>query len=73
MLRGDFYRDFDTAIYKNFRFAEQARVEIRFEGFNVFNQHSFGFPNSTVNSPSFGVINSSSPGRILQAGAKVYF
>ena len=73
ILRGDFYKNFDTAVYKNFRLGDQKRLEMRFEGFNVFNQHSFGFPNATVNSPAYGTVTTASPGRILQAAAKIYF
>lgn len=73
MLRGDFYKDFDTALYKSFYLTEEERLEVRVESFNVFNQHSFGFPNATVNSPGFGAVTTASPGRILQGGAKIYF
>jgi hypothetical protein len=73
ILRGDYYGDFDTALYKNFRLTEQSRLEMRFEGFNIFNQHSFGFPNATVNSPGYGIVTTASPGRILQGAAKIYF
>jgi hypothetical protein len=72
-LRGDHYGDFDTALYKNFRLTEQGRLEMRFEGFNIFNEHSFGFPNATVNSPGYGAVTTASPGRILQGAAKIYF
>ncbi len=73
ILRGDYYGDFDTALYKNFRLTEGSRLEMRFEGFNTFNQHSFGFPNATVNSPGYGIVTTASPGRILQGAAKIYF
>jgi Carboxypeptidase regulatory-like domain/TonB dependent receptor len=73
ILRGDFYKDYDTAVYKNFHLTDSGRLEIRFEGFNIFNQHSFGFPNATVNSPGYGSVTTASPGRILQFAAKIYF
>ncbi len=73
ILRGDAYKNFDISLYKNFLFTEDKVLQLRFETFNTFNQHSFGFPNATVNSPAFGVISSSSPGRILQIAAKVSF
>ncbi len=73
ILRGDFYKDYDLALYKNFRVSEAGKLELRFEGFNVFNQHSFGLPNATVNSPGYGAITVASPGRILQGGAKITF
>lgn len=73
ILRGDSYRNFDISLYKNFHFSEASRLQIRFEGFNVFNQHSFAFPDATVNSPTYGQIFSASPGRILQVAGKFYF
>lgn len=73
ILRGDSYHNFDISLYKNFRFGEARRLEMRFEGFNVFNQHSFAFPSATVNSPTYGQIFSASPGRILQVAGKLYF
>ena len=73
ILRGDSYRNFDLSLYKNFRFTESRRLQMRFEAFNVFNQHSFAFPDATVNSPTYGQVFSSSPGRILQVAAKLYF
>jgi hypothetical protein len=73
ILRGDFYKDYDAALYKNFRLTDQSRLEVRFEGFNIFNQHSFGFPNATVNAPGYGSVTTASPGRILQGAAKIYF
>ncbi len=73
ILRGDNYADYDTALYKNFGLPDRGRLEMRFEAFNVFNQHSFGFPNATVNAPGYGTITKASPGRILQAAAKIYF
>jgi hypothetical protein len=73
ILRGDAYKNFDISLFKNFAFTETRRIQLRFEGFNVFNQHSFGFPNATVNSPSYGTVTTSSPGRILQVAAKFYF
>lgn len=73
ILRGDNYKNFDISLYKDFMFSEQKMVQLRFESFNTFNQHSFAFPNATVNSPAFGVVSSSSPGRILQVAAKLTF
>lgn len=72
-MRGDSYHNFDISLYKNFRFTEARRLELRFEGFNVFNEHSFSNPGTTVNSPGFGQISGVSPGRILQVAGKLYF
>lgn len=74
ILRGDGYRDFDLGLYKEFPiFSEQRRLQIRLEGFNVFNQTSFALPDATVNDPGYGRVFGSSPGRILQLAAKFIF
>jgi hypothetical protein len=73
ILRGDAYHNIDLSLYKEFLFTEQRKLQLRFEAFNAFNQHSFSFPNATVNSPSYGQIFGSSPGRILQVAGKMYF
>jgi hypothetical protein len=52
---------------------EQARVQLRFESFNAFNEHSFALPNATVNSPAYGQVTASSPGRVLQVAGKIIF
>jgi hypothetical protein len=73
ILRGDGYRNVDLSLYKDFAFRERMHLQLRFEGFNALNQHSFGFPNATVNSASYGLVTSSSAGRILQVAGKVVF
>lgn len=73
ILRGDAYRNVDLSLYKEFLFTEQRKLQLRFEGFNAFNEHSFSFPDATVNSPSFGRVFGSSAGRILQVAGKIYF
>jgi hypothetical protein len=74
ILRGDGYQNIDFGIYKDFRLgSEQRRLQLRFEGFNLFNWHSFGFPVATVNDPSYGMVFSSSSPRVLQVAGKLYF
>ena len=73
ILRGDAYHNVDLSLYKDFLFSEQRKLQVRFEGFNAFNQHSFSFPDATVNSPTFGQVFGSSSGRILQVAGKLYF
>ena len=73
ILRGDAYKNVDLSLYKEFLFTEQRKLQLRFEGFNALNQHSFSFPNAAVNSPSFGQVFGSSAGRILQVAGKIYF
>lgn len=73
ILRGDALLNTDLSMYKDFAFSETRRLQLRFEGFNAFNQHTFTLPLRTINSPGFGTINGSGPGRIMQVAAKIYF
>ncbi|MBO0862650.1 MAG: hypothetical protein J2P21_29950, partial [Chloracidobacterium sp.] len=73
ILRGDAYHNVDLSLYKEFTLFKENRFQLRFEAFNAFNQHSFAFPNATVNSPTFGRVFNSSPGRIMQIAGKLYF
>lgn len=73
ILRGDHIRDVDVGIYKNFKIEGSRSLQIRFEGFNVFNWHSFGLPNATVGTPGYGQVTTASAGREIQLGAKLYF
>jgi hypothetical protein len=64
----------DFAIHRVFVAKERAKLEIRGEAFNVFNNVNFSQPNATVTSASFGVISSTlGPPRILQVAAKLSF
>jgi hypothetical protein len=73
ILRGDGYRNVDLSLYKEFLFSEQRKFQLRFEGFNAFNLHSFSFPNATVNVANFGQVFGSSPARVMQVAAKFVF
>jgi hypothetical protein len=64
----------DFSVFKVIPIHEQRQVEIRGEFFNFFNHPNFGFPVSSLGSASFGHITSTStPPRIIQIAAKIYF
>lgn len=64
----------DLSAVKNTVFHERYRAEFRAEFFNAFNHPSFGQPNTTVGSPSFGVITSTrTNSRQIQFGLKLYY
>jgi hypothetical protein len=81
-ILGPAFSDTDLSIIKNVRLSGQARVQLRVEVFNVFNQANFGQPGriATVGSTSFGVITNtrfptgdSGSARQVQFAAKVLF
>jgi hypothetical protein len=68
----------DFSLFKNIRFGENVRLQLRGEIFNVFNHTNFrgfvGAPNSlNVTSTNFGRIGTVRDPRNIQLGAKFYF
>jgi hypothetical protein len=75
----------NLSVTKNFPFTSDASryMQLRLEGFNVFNHANFAQPSGTYTSPQFGQITSviesgegngdPSPGRSVQLAGKVYF
>jgi hypothetical protein len=72
-LRGPRYFDSDVALVKNTLMGEGINLQIRAEGFNVFNNVNFTPPNVTQSSGQFGAITSALVPRILQLSAKIIF
>lgn len=66
--------NFDASIWRTFVVTERLKMDLRFEGFNVFNHPQFGNPNVNLNSSSpLGYISSASAMRIMQAAVKFNF
>ncbi|HYM05156.1 MAG TPA: TonB-dependent receptor [Terriglobales bacterium] len=66
----------DAGLYKNFAvrwLGEAGRLQVRSEWFNIFNHTQFNNPISTVNTSTFGLVNSTLDPRILQLAAKLYW
>ncbi len=75
----------NLSVTKNFPFsADNSRyIQLRLEGFNVFNHTNFQTPSGVYNSPTFGQVTSviqsaegngdPSPGRAVQLAGKIYF
>jgi hypothetical protein len=80
-LRAEGIDNFDFAIFKRTRFANNERValEFRTEFFNLFNRTQFAPPNTsccTANNQNFGVVTATAPGtnpRLVQFGLKFLF
>jgi len=63
--------NFDLSAFKNIKLTERLRWQVRIEAFNAFNHTQFGYPDPNVFSPTFGVIDSARPARIIQYGTKL--
>jgi hypothetical protein len=79
---GPTFADTDLSLIKNIKVAGQAKVQLRVEVFNLFNQANFGQPGrtATVGSTSFGLITNtrfatgdSGSARQVQFAVKVLF
>jgi hypothetical protein len=77
---GPGYVNFDLAFAKKTKITERVDVELRVEGYNLFNHPHFTQPDSLQTSPTFGLISSTSTrpdattsARQLQAAIKVNF
>lgn len=65
--------NFDTAVFKQFRFAERREVEFRWETFNMANRPNFLNPVASVTNGANGRLNGARDPRIMQFGLKLYF
>jgi hypothetical protein len=63
----------DLSAFKTFPLFEHVDLQFRAEAFNLFNNVTFYGSNAVLNSPSFGVISSSSGGRVLQFAGRLSF
>jgi hypothetical protein len=63
----------DLQLSKVFTYHERARVELRIEGYNIFNHTQFSAPSGNANSTNFGRSTSAASGRTAQLAGKFYF
>jgi hypothetical protein len=73
-VRGQGLRETDFSLYKQFALRDRARLELRGEFYNLFNQTTFGQPNNLADTPQLGTISSTrESGRITQVAAKLHW
>ena len=65
--------NWDIGIFKEFAFAERARLQVRTEAFNALNHTQFQLFGNTLGTLTFGIWNSARAPRILQFGLKMSF
>lgn len=74
ILRGPGRVNFDYSVFKDFSFHEKFKLQYRAEIFNLFNTPQFDLPNSSIGSPSAGIITSTiGPSRQMQMGLRFSF
>jgi len=72
-FHGPGLNNWTMALLKTTKITESKELQLRFEGFNVFNHAQFINPSGEINSSQFGVVNSARDPRIMQVAAKFLF
>jgi hypothetical protein len=72
-VRGPGFAQTDLSLFKNINVRQGNTIQLRVEGFNIFNQTHFNQPNATIGSSTFGQITSAQDGRVVQLGIKYLF
>ena len=63
----------DASVLRSFRIRENAALQFRLEGFNVFNHPNFSTPDSNIDDPNFGQSLGAGPARQLQGAIRLDF
>ncbi len=72
-LRGPSYFTTNLSLQRDFRFTENARLQVRIEAFNVFNRANLQLPSAILGAANFGVITGTEDPRQIQFAARIYF
>jgi hypothetical protein len=74
-VRASRVNNVDAGLYKNIRFNERAKLQLRFEVYNAFNHVRFAAPNSDPTSSNFGIVTGSeqNQARAVQLGGRLSF
>lgn len=73
LVRGPGIHKWDVSLFKNFPVAERARLQLRWETFNVFNNANFEGVSAALGAGNFGQVVSARDPRTMQIGAKLDF
>lgn len=73
-VRTDTYKDVDFSLHKDFSLIDRAKLELRAEAFNVFQETVFSAPTTSVQSSTFGqVFGTANQPRVLQFAFRATF
>jgi len=73
IMNGPGLGNLDFSAFKNFSLGERAKLEFRFESFNMFNHANFGSPVTAFGAGNFGLIGGAAEARDIQFGLKLQF
>jgi hypothetical protein len=63
----------DLSVFKNFRLGKRAKLQLRGEGFNVFNKRNYRSIETNITNARFGQVTAYEAQRIFQLGVKLNF
>jgi hypothetical protein len=72
-VQGPGRRRVDLTLAKAFTLHGHTQFQVRFESFNVFNWRQYENPNTTLTSPTFGLITRVASTRTGQVGVRLTF
>lgn len=72
-VRGPNRANLDLSLFKDFKLAERAALQLRFESFNVTNRVNLSLPVNDIASLNFGRILEAGSPRVWQMAAKISF
>ncbi len=68
------YQNFNLSLFREFRFTERMRFQLRLEGYNATNHVNFQSVSSlNMNNANFGLITTAAPARQVQIGGRLSF
>ena len=73
ILEGPGFANVNLALVKHAVIVGGARLQLRIEGFNLFNRVNLGLPDNFLGSPTFGQILSAGDARRTQLGVRLLF
>jgi hypothetical protein len=73
LIRGPGIHKWDMSLFKNIRFNESRRLQLRWETFNAFNNANFEGVSGTLGAANFGQVVSARDPRSMQLGVKFDF
>jgi len=73
IINGPPTKRFDFTLTKNIQFSENVRLQLRGEGFNIFNHTNFRTLSTNVTAGNYGQVTAVRDPRTIQLGAKLIF
>ncbi len=72
-IRGPGFQSTDLSLFKTIDTHGRQRLQLRVEGFNIFNNIRFNNPSGAIGTVNFGKVTSAADGRVMQFGIKYLF